>query len=307
LVLVDIWDIFPCLVLEEEKMSVTRMLKDSSVRDFLWKHVTVPKVKEFPEIQVQLTSSDPARMGTAMDYAIRFYLASAYGGIHPGPLVAEYANDALGILSKEDIAVIGLYIDTAKKFFSSARVINVQYLEYCWALAGMDLVHRLGIRPVNLIDIPTSEEIDEMKRMMRGVIKFWPKPQEYCLLNPTFGEASYVTGGADADVVQDDTIIDIKTIKVKKNPYLADHILQLVMYAALSKIDGVDGRDNVEIKKLGIWFSRHFQYLEWPLGDIVSTEGLDEIVKFLEDRAGMFVGTKYKLGQHSIYKETKLL
>ena len=36
---------------------------------------------------------------------------------------------------------------------------------------------------------------------------------EKCYLNPTFGDASNLVGGADADIILDDMLIDIKTTK----------------------------------------------------------------------------------------------
>ena len=70
-------------------------------------------------------------------------------------------------------------------------------------------------------------------------------------LNPTFGKYSAMVGGADADIIADDTLIDIKT--TKSPTYKPDYWQQLLGYCALANASR--GRRE-RIRRLGIYFSR---------------------------------------------------
>ena len=81
--------------------------------------------------------------------------------------------------------------------------------------------------------------------------------KDQCWLNPTFGNASNLVGGADADLIIDDTLIEIKTTKDFK---LARHDYSQVMgYYVLSEIwnEGGDDTPKPKISKIDIYFSRY--------------------------------------------------
>lgn len=50
-------------------------------------------------------------------------------------------------------------------------------------------------------------------RLVRAVPREMLVARQRATLNPTFGEASALVGGADADFVIDHTLVDIKTTK----------------------------------------------------------------------------------------------
>jgi hypothetical protein len=76
-----------------------------------------------------------------------------------------------------------------------------------------------------------------------------------CVLNPTFGSASALVGGADADLIIDDTLIDIKS---GKHLELSREIFnQIVGYYVLSCIGGIDNCPSGEINYVAVYFSRH--------------------------------------------------
>jgi len=101
-------------------------------------------------------------------------------------------------------------------------------------------------------------------------------------LNPTFKN---IPLKADADLVVDDMLIDIKTTKnfqLKRN-----YFNQLIGYYTLYKIGGIDGMPlQNEIKKLGIYFSRQ-GYLHWyEVDDIIDGNRFPEFIKWFKKRAG---------------------
>ena len=76
-------------------------------------------------------------------------------------------------------------------------------------------------------------------------------PTRLPALNPTFGEGSRLVGGADADIVVDDLIIEIKVVKEAK--LAIGYVRQLVGYALLANEFGVDNVGSFEIERLGVW------------------------------------------------------
>ena len=67
-------------------------------------------------------------------------------------------------------------------------------------------------------------------------------------LNPDFGEAGLLVGGADADIIADDMPIDIKTTKFPK--FERKYWEQLCGYCALTSLQ------DINIKRVAIYFSR---------------------------------------------------
>ncbi len=63
-----------------------------------------------------------------------------------------------------------------------------------------------------------------------------------------------MVGGVDADIVIDGTLIDIKT--TKNFEFNRDFFNQLIGYYVLSKIGGLEGLADNDIKSLGIYYSR---------------------------------------------------
>jgi len=61
------------------------------------------------------------------------------------------------------------------------------------------------------------------------------------VLNPTFGRASHMVGGADADLWIDGYLLEIKCVRRVS----LDHIRQLVGYATLARLEGGFWRDNL--------------------------------------------------------------
>ena len=80
-------------------------------------------------------------------------------------------------------------------------------------------------------------------------------------LNPDFGEAGQLVGGADADIVVDDMLIDIKTTMFPK--FERRYWEQLCSYCALASLQGMN------IRRAVIYFSRFgvFETVSLPDAD----------------------------------------
>lgn len=81
------------------------------------------------------------------------------------------------------------------------------------------------------------------------------------VLNPTFN-LSLAVGGADADLIIDGCLIELKTTKRPKLP--REWIYQLVGYALLDDIDCYD------IDRVGFYLSRVPTLLTWELPDLIA-------------------------------------
>jgi hypothetical protein len=79
-----------------------------------------------------------------------------------------------------------------------------------------------------------------------------PKP---VLLNPTFGEASHAVGGADADMIAGDLLLDLKVTSRAKVG--AEHLNQLVGYFLLSREHRQSVPTAPEVRRLGLYYARY--------------------------------------------------
>jgi hypothetical protein len=113
------------------------------------------------------------------------------------------------------------------------------------------------------------------------------------LLNPTFGAASRLVGGADADLICGDMLVDLKTVKTGSvQLYYCD---QLLGYFILARYARRLDKSFPFINRLALYFARHGYLWTW------STKSLQE------DKAVLGFGTLvFKRGDgvmiHTLYR-----
>lgn len=117
--------------------------------------------------------------------------------------------------------------------------------------------------------ITDDQAIDNVLRMCILFHEFlnnttWSK----CIMNPSFGKFSCAVGGADADLIADNTIVEIKTHR--KLSYVGNDVAQLLGYAAMAR------RCNYEINKAGIYYARFGKYIWIDLDEVIEPGFLDE-------------------------------
>jgi hypothetical protein len=79
-------------------------------------------------------------------------------------------------------------------------------------LAKLDVVYRAGwFDPT--FDQADPEDVKDLLALLKAVPFDRLIDRKVMLLNPTFGEASLLVGGADADLIAGDMLIDFKTTK----------------------------------------------------------------------------------------------
>jgi hypothetical protein len=110
------------------------------------------------------------------------------------------------------------------------------------------------------------------------------KCKKTCLLNPTFGNASLLVGGADADLILDDILIDIKV--TKQEGMKRDSFNQLMGYYILHRIAIPDKKYSKEISRLGIYSARFGELISFNVDDVIDENSFDDFCKWFINKAG---------------------
>jgi hypothetical protein len=254
-------------------MSLTSFIKGSQeYRDLIRQNLAKPKFNA-GSMRAEPKTLNYGLVGTAFDYLLRFkierenkcettpWIASR---LEHYPLEEKIIFEARSLLSK--------YLKTGK--------MTDALMESALKLATIDNVVRSGqgadqigiVDPLDLVDLSN----------LYGLIdagKF--KSKQFCYLNPTFGMALELVNGADADLIIDDALIDIKT--TIKPDFTRPYFEQLIGYYLLHVIDCEHRNVPVSIQKLGIYFSRHGCLFLMTVADLIDESKLPSIVSAFRD------------------------
>ena len=198
-------------------MSLTSFISDKEVKAKLKKLFPLPQIKINKEILAQPVSNRYPLMGTAFDYLLRFYLNRINKNVVTSKWVAELVPETV----REDKELYKI----STKIVCKAKLDYYDYLESgkltrsllssAILLAQLDFIYRSG-KVVEELGTVHYEDIKDLKKLISIVNPKIFKAKKTCILNPTFGKASVLVGGADADIILDDMLIDIKTTKFFK-------------------------------------------------------------------------------------------
>lgn len=165
-------------------------------------------------------------------------------------------------------------------------------------LAQLDGICRAGYfdRNFGISWLPEWEDLVSLLKLIPEEIESFGPNSFY---NPTFGEGSKLVGGADADLILDDILIEIKV--TKKLELRREYFNQLIGYYLLSLVGGVNGNTDIKpIKRIGVYFARHGYLWQIPLSEIAPQKTFDEFLVWFADyvkRTGTFMPVKV----HTIY------
>jgi hypothetical protein len=147
-------------------------------------------------------------------------------------------------------------------YIHQERVNNRVLLESCMELGLMDLYYH-----GNVMLGYTEQELYELYRLIQYaypyVVKTFIGGNFHC--NPDFGRWGLAMEGADADIILDDLLFDIKT--VTQNGYderFIGYTHQIIGYYCLAQLEG----NYPDIQKLGIYFARHNQLIYFHIDDL---------------------------------------
>lgn len=276
-------------------MSLTEILSQPEVAAEFSKYVRVPAAgTRLPMVAPPRHHESYPLVGTAFDYCLRFCISARNQGlVTEQPWVAEIA---VRLMEGEEDLPSGLSLEQARKGVKRARVLYEEFLRTkvftpqlaraALFLAALDKAYRTGPETVVLsyLRAPLRYEVEDCMRLVRAVPAEVITAKQRVALNPTFGKASRLVGGADADFVIDDTLVDIKTTKYYQ--VTAPQLHQIVGYRILlaaCEEGGSTALGTPTVTHGGIYFSRHARLERFPYSDLINRNDFSTLSEWLID------------------------
>ncbi|MCL4750467.1 MAG: hypothetical protein KJ015_09915 [Myxococcales bacterium] len=253
-------------------MSLTSLIQHPQVREILDEiSPAVVRSWHIPTVVPSTTSSGyRQRVGIAFDYALRFEVARLSGVSAGSRWAADYGlaiHARVPGKTKEHaqferaVRDAHRYVDRYSRRSRAPRPTKLCLAIHALRLAAFDPLYRAHqVFEINLE--PPAGAVDEVVDLLEAatledLLRLGPP-----ILNPNFGLASALVGGADADMVLGNTLIEIKTVKdvcVER-----EYVRQLLGYALLARRARRLGSDLPPIAGFGIYFSRHAYFVQLP-------------------------------------------
>jgi hypothetical protein len=235
-----------------------------------------------PSLLVPPRCTNPRLVGTAFDYLVRFEVQRLAPYATDFGWVAEQVPDMLWRSLPDGRGYIGLDVfhesdcymppeeasERARAIIDKARdclagyvrertpTTDIQREMAAWAvrLAKLDVVVRARKLDPDF-ETAATEDVEDHVALL-GVVPFERLLHPtVILLNPVFGEASTLVGGADADLISGELLLDIKTTKALE--MRTEYVNQLLGYFLLARKARAADPTFPEVKSVGLYFSRY--------------------------------------------------
>ena len=274
-------------------MSLTSFLEIPDVRAKFKMEFKKPDFSIKRELLAPLILQGHSRLiGTSADYLLRFY--------------AKYLNpqaeeDEAGWAAEGALRVLKRRGENSLYDLGNAAVIEARenYQQFlrtgeftddlirsALLLAKIDPLTRRSDYIVENLESIDNEDIADLRNLINIVEPNVFRTQGRVLLNPDFGPGSLLVKGADADLILDDLLIDIKTTK---NLTLERKSFdQLLGYYVLSLIERRFEPDIKPITRLGIYFSRYAYLHEFPVDQVINPQTFPQFLTWFEKRAEVY-------------------
>lgn len=271
-------------------MSLTSFLEIPDVRAKFSLEFQKPKFDVKRELLAPLILEGHSRLiGTAADYLLRFYAKyiNPQAEEDEGGWAAERALRVLQRRGENNLYEIGNVIVAEARHnylnFLETGKFSDELLKSTLLLAKLDPLTRRSDYIVKNLEFIDKEDIADLRNLINIVEPNVFRTQGRVLLNPDFGPGSLLVKGADADLILDDLLIDVKTtIKLTLDRKAFD---QLLGYYVLSLIERRFDPEIEEIRRLGIYFSRYAYLYEFPVDQVINPQTFPQFVKWFEKRA----------------------
>jgi len=277
-------------------VSLTSFIKIPQVKAVFRKEFPLQPTKLEGEIKAEPVTRNFPLVGAAFDYLLRFYLEQKNPNCITKRWVAETSVLLMDTLGKDDeeSKKMKRFLEESKKIhdnFLSTGMIDDEIIKTSVILAQMDVYYRQGTVPENLGTVEEGD-IQDLRNLISLVDLDLFKAKNHCYLNPTFGYGSELVGGADADLIVDDTLVDVKTTKFLS--FTQEQYNQLIGYYILSKLGKINESENIPISKVGIYFSRHGILHTISADEIENNPGFPKFVNWFEKSASAIFTEKLK-------------
>lgn len=285
-------------------MSLTSIIRDrADIRDGLRARAARPPLR-LEAIKAPPLTANYGIVATAFDYLLRFHLQRLNKSAQASLWAAEQGVEMIGaeelVYDLDSGRLSSGKADRQRRkadsHIAEARRVHASYLKTgkvdddllatCLRLAYLDVALRVGPDRIDWkgVDKPDRADIADLRALLRVVDESAFKSSNLCLLNPTFGLASSLVGGADADILLDDCLIDVKNTK---DPHLDGRdFLQLIGYYLLNGYAGASCAGNTVVRpinSLAIYFSRYGFLWRFPVEDVLPRKSLPETSRWFFD------------------------
>ena len=270
-------------------MSLTSIIKsDKELRQKINTTFLRPKLDKNKPLLIESNTNHASLIGTAFDYLLRFHLETINDVIYDKPWISELSIERLLTAEgNEEVYNIGINIinnvKALKKKFINTGDCSIDLIKETLRMSYIDPFYRSGLGAEYIGTYPDENDINEVKKQIELLNLDDFKANDICLLNPTFGMASRLVGGADADFLIDDKLIDIKTSK--RLVLSLNDFCQIIGYYVLHEMSGINNDKEIKIRRLGIYYSRYAYLFLFNIEDIIDRESLNLFIKWFSDRA----------------------
>ena len=280
-------------------MSLTEFVDRPSIKAAFSEHSARVVLPWRPRDMQMLAPSCGRRhgfVGTAFDYMARFRIARELANtmpegavIHNTGWIAEASVEIIKDHKQYHLAYPwwSKTIGAARKLYweyADGEDISIERVARCVQfLAAADMLYRTDeFNPNTVSDNSVTRELLALNEVFHPDHLF--SIRKDCLLNPNF-QAGGLVGGADADIIVDGLLVDIKTTI---SPGLnSSHIRQLAGYAVLQDMAGIriseDKVHTVPIREVALYFSRQGLMARWQLDEIFPNRGFAHFSKACQD------------------------
>lgn len=121
---------------------------------------------------------------------------------------------------------------------------------------------------------PESFHVLDLEALRSPEITFWSAWEDDELVG---------CGGADADLIIDNKLIDIKTTK-KLEPESLHDFCQVIGYLLLHRISGINEIKELEINQLGIYYLRYGYLFLFNTKDLIDDNSLEKFTEWFGSR-----------------------
>lgn len=261
-------------------MSMTFLLKkDPTIRSALSQWFTKPRLVPPPAILVPRGSSAPAEIGTAFDYLLRFFLNRNVADTRSSLWVAESATIFVSGERRKHLMSILTHARAVESEYIATGNVTDELMAVCVDLARADLILRIG--RTEFLGTPVLEEsVRELWDLFNLLDPGQWQADRPCILNPTFGEASSAVGGADADLIWNGHLIEVKTSS--RPGFQLRDFQQIVCYYLLHRIAGVgSGMTGGGVNGIGFYLSRAGVRVTWRIEELIGLAQLEEATEWM--------------------------
>lgn len=162
-----------------------------------------------------------------------------------------------------------LYAECAYNRYIETGVLDDPIFIASILLGRLDYIFRAGFIDPD-IGMVLKDDIQDLKNLICVIPEKEFISKDKCLLNPVFGSGSELVGGADADFIIDNTLIDIKT--TQSRTITRESFNQIVGYYVLSKYDNL-----YDIEKVSIYFSRFGIKYTYNVNEIINEKNIKQL------------------------------